>query len=281
MQHAGHYSRWNCCLNSSLRMGSSLIIRRGKPAEPIEARPRSYSPSVMSDRQRCWGGRELIVCEFILGTMKLRTLRPRMTRIKLNNMQKVTAITPRERLTFSGWQGAGESEVMQRYQISVGVVARQRGPRHVSSSGIGSPGREMPRLLESRRASKRNRGKQQTQYFKACENDDNLTPTIARVASGPMAGDCSPKGPHQTADGANAYAFDSRDQHGLGIDGPRRVGVRGRCSRLALSRRFPVSWRLEPPDSIEECVDAGTFLQNHLGSRPTFRFNQRPFHKLL
>ena len=32
--------------------GQFLIIRLGKAAEPIEARPRSYSPSVMCDTGR-------------------------------------------------------------------------------------------------------------------------------------------------------------------------------------------------------------------------------------
>ncbi len=55
--------------------------------------------------------------------MKSRTL----TRIKLNNMQKITAVsTPTEEAHILNVAKAlAESEVMRRYQISVGVVARK------------------------------------------------------------------------------------------------------------------------------------------------------------
>ena len=56
--------------------------------------------------------------------MKPRTL----TRIKLNDMQRITAVsTPNEEAHILNVAKAlAESEVMRRYQISVGVVARKK-----------------------------------------------------------------------------------------------------------------------------------------------------------
>jgi hypothetical protein len=110
--------------------------------------------------------------------MKLRILKPRtLTRIKLNNMQKVTAITtPREEAHILRVAKAlAESEVMQRYQISVGVVAHKEDRATFLLQVSGRPvarcdvcwSRDARQQKESWEAAN-------WQYLKAFEYGDNL-----------------------------------------------------------------------------------------------------------
>lgn len=120
----------------------------------------------------------MIVREFILGTMKPRTLKPRtLTRIKLNNMQTVTAITtPRvEAHILRVAKALAESEVMQRYQISVGVVARKEDRATFLLQVSGRPVARC-HVCWSRDARKQKESWEAAnlQYFKACEYDNNL-----------------------------------------------------------------------------------------------------------
>jgi len=110
--------------------------------------------------------------------MKLRILKPRtLTRIKLNNMEKVTAITtPREEAHILRVAKAlAESEVMQRYQISVGVVAHKEDRATFLLQVSGRPvarcdvcwSRDARQQKESWEAAN-------WQYLKAFEYGDNL-----------------------------------------------------------------------------------------------------------
>ena len=120
----------------------------------------------------------MIVCESILGTMKPRTMRPRtLTRIKLNNMQKVTAITTpmEEAHILRVAKALAESEVMRRYQISVGVVARKEDRATFLLQVSGRPVARC-HVCWSRDARKQKESWEAAnlQYLKACEYDDNL-----------------------------------------------------------------------------------------------------------
>jgi hypothetical protein len=105
--------------------------------------------------------------------MKPRTL----TRIKLNNMEKITAVsTPNEEAHILNVAKAlAESEVMRRYQISVGVVARKKDRATFLLQVSGRPvarcylcwSRDAQKQQEAWEAANR-------QYLKACKRHENL-----------------------------------------------------------------------------------------------------------
>ena len=102
--------------------------------------------------------------------MKPRTL----TRIKLNNMQKVTAVTTanEEAHILSVAKALAQSEVMRRYQISVGVVARKEDRATFVLQVAGRPvarchlcwSRDKQKQRETWEAANK-------QYLKACARD--------------------------------------------------------------------------------------------------------------
>jgi hypothetical protein len=107
--------------------------------------------------------------------MKPRTL----TRIKLNDMQKITAVsTPKEEAHILNVAKAlAESEVMRRYQISVGVVARKEDRASFVLQVCGRPvarcvlcwSGDKQKQRESWEAANR-------QYLKSCGNAVLLEP---------------------------------------------------------------------------------------------------------
>ncbi len=111
--------------------------------------------------------------------MKPRTL----TRIKLNNMERITAIGPpkEEAHILSVAKALAESEVMRRYQISVGVVARKQDRATFLLQVSGRPvarcylcwSRDAQRQQESWAAANR-------QFLKAYNRDENLDSDVRK-----------------------------------------------------------------------------------------------------
>ena len=105
--------------------------------------------------------------------MKPRTL----TRIKLNNMQKVTAVTTakEEAHILSVAKALAESEVMRRYRISVGVVARKKDQ---ATFLLQVSGRAVARCYLCWSNDKRKQRElweaANRQYFKVCARDEKV-----------------------------------------------------------------------------------------------------------
>ena len=105
-------------------------------------------------------------------------MKPRsLTRIKLNNMQKITAVsTPKEEAHILNVAKAlAESEVMRRYQISVGVVARKEDRATFLLQVSGRPVARC-HLCWSTDAQKQQESWEaaNSQYLKGCDCHENL-----------------------------------------------------------------------------------------------------------
>jgi hypothetical protein len=105
--------------------------------------------------------------------VKARTL----TRIKLNNMQRITAVsTPKEEAhILKVAKALAESEVMRRHQISVGVVTRKKDRATFLLQVSGRPVASCYLCWSADARKQRQSWKAaNTQYLKACADPENI-----------------------------------------------------------------------------------------------------------